>query len=156
MGFSGTGFTDEKHRLSAFEIATFRQDAYVRGRDVRRLREVELLQRLDPRQVRVLEAQLDRAPFAVFDFGLEQSFEVVKMRVVLPAGFFSQRYELRTHRGEAERLAVLDDACRCHAHACTSVIAEVSNCLYSIIVGNGRSYAASTPISIVCWATCCN
>jgi hypothetical protein len=46
---------------------------------VRRLREVELLQRLHPRQVCILEAQFDRTPFAVFDLGLKQSFQVVKM-----------------------------------------------------------------------------
>jgi hypothetical protein len=53
--------------------------------------------------------------------------------------------------GRAEGLAVLGDACGFHAHACTPFIAAESNWLYSIIVGNGRSYAASTPISTVCW-----
>ena len=46
---------------------------------------------------------------------------------------------------------MLGDACGFHAHACTPFIAAESNWLYSIIVGNGRSYAASTPISTVCW-----
>jgi len=106
--------------------------------------------------VRILEAQFYRPPFAIFHLSLEQRFEIVKMRVVLLTRFIGQRCELGSDRGETKRLAVLCDACSFHAHACTPLIPTESSWLYSIIVGKGRSYAASTPISIVSWAACCN
>jgi hypothetical protein len=62
---------------------------------VGRLRKVELLQRLHPGQVRILEPQFDRAPFALLDLGLKQRFQVVEMGVVLLPGFLEA---LRTER----------------------------------------------------------
>ena len=94
MGFPSAGFTDQKYWLGALEIAAFGQGADARCRDVRRLREIELLQRLHPRQMCILKAQFDGAPFTILDLALEQSFQVVKMRVVLLARFLSQRREL--------------------------------------------------------------
>jgi hypothetical protein len=43
MGFSGAGFSGQKHWLGVFEIATFGQGADARRRDVWRLREVNLI-----------------------------------------------------------------------------------------------------------------
>ena len=65
------GSPTSKDWLGAFEIAAFGQGADAGGRDVRRLCEVEIFKRLDPGQVRILNAQFDRPPFAVLDFGLE-------------------------------------------------------------------------------------
>jgi hypothetical protein len=93
------GFTDQKHWLGALEIAAFGQGADARCRDVRRLREIKLFQRLHPRQVCILKAQFDGAPFTILDLALEQSFQVVKMRVVLLARFLSQRRELPSDEG---------------------------------------------------------
>ena len=49
--------------LGAFEITAFGQGADASRRDMRRLREVELIERLDPGQVRLLHAQFDGASF---------------------------------------------------------------------------------------------
>src|SRR5205807_2858729 len=104
--------------------------------EVGRLRKVELLQRLHPGQVRILEPQLDGATFALFGFGLEQRFQVMEMGVVVLPGFFGQGCELSTDGAQSQSLAVLSDACGFHTHAGTSM---VSNWLYSAMVGKGRS-----------------
>jgi hypothetical protein len=70
--------------------------------------------------VRFLHPQLDAASFPVVHLRLEQSFEIVKMRVLTLTGFFGERYELRTDGGQPQRLAVLSDTCRLEAHACTA------------------------------------
>lgn len=111
MGFSGTGLADQQHRLGAFKVPALGQGSDARSRDVRRLREVELFQRFDPRQMRVLEAQFNRAPLAVFDLALQQSLQVMQMRVLLLGRFLGQRCKLGCDRRQMQRLAVLGDAC---------------------------------------------
>jgi hypothetical protein len=103
---------------------------------VGRLSKVELLKRLHPGQVRILDSQFNRTPFTLFNLSLEQRFEVMKMGVLLLSGFLSQRSELSTDGTQSQSLTVLRDACGFHAHAGTSI---VSNWLYSVIVGSGRS-----------------
>src|ERR1019366_2658918 len=97
---------------------------------------VEVLKRLHPGQMRILDSQFNRAPFALFDFSLEQCFKVMKMGVFLLPGFLRQRGELSAYGTQPQSLTVLSDACGFHAHAGTST---VSNWLYSAIVGSGRS-----------------
>jgi hypothetical protein len=48
---------DQQDRLGAFEKAAFSQGADAGGREVRRLSEIELFERLDPWQVRFLDPQ---------------------------------------------------------------------------------------------------
>ncbi len=120
MTLAGAGVTDQQDWLGAFEIAAFGQGADAGGRDVRRLSEVELFERLDPGQVRFLHPQLDRAAFAVFHLRLKQSLEIVQMGVVALTGFFGERCELRTDGSQSQSLAVLGDACGLEAHACTA------------------------------------
>jgi hypothetical protein len=129
-------FAHQKHGFGAFQIAAFGQGSEARGRDVGRLRKVEFLQRLHPGQVRILEPQFDRAPFALFDLGLEQRFQVMEMGVVLLPGFFGEGCELGADGAQSQSLTVLRDAGGFHTHAGTSI---VSNWLYSAIVGSGRS-----------------
>ena len=109
MALAGTGIADQQDRLGTFEVPAFGEAADASGRDVRRLGEVELFQRLDPGQMRLMHAQFDGPPFAVFDFGLEQGFQVVQVRVVALRGFFGERSELRTDGGKPQRLRLLGD-----------------------------------------------
>ncbi len=111
MAFAGAGIADQEHWLGAFEVAAFGQGTDTGRRDVRRLCEVELFERLDPGQMRLLHAQFDRPPFAVLDLGLQQGFEVVQMRVVALGGLFGERSELSSDGRESQRLRVLRDAC---------------------------------------------
>lgn len=138
MALAGAGIADQQDRLGAFEIAALGQGADAGRRDVRRLREVELFQRLDPGQPRLLYPQLNRPPFPVFDFGLEQGFEEVQMRVFALPGLLGERGELRADGGQMQRLRVLGDAGGFEAHARTSSAPENSRS-YSIMLGRGRS-----------------
>src|SRR6202035_4183927 len=117
----------------------FGQGADAGGRDVWRLREVELLQRLDPGQVRFLHAQFDGAPFPILDLRLKQGLEIVQMRVVALCGFLGERGELGADGAQAQRLAVLGDACGLEAHACTACTQLDKSWSYAIMVGRGRS-----------------
>ena len=65
MALAGARVADQQDRFGAFEITAFGQGTKPRSRDIRRLREVELIERLDPGQVRLLHAHFDGAPFAV-------------------------------------------------------------------------------------------
>jgi hypothetical protein len=152
MTLAGAGISNQQDRLGTFEIAAFGQGADAGGGDVRRLSEVELFERLDPGQVRLLHPQLDRASFPVFHLRLEQSFEIVQMGVLELGGFFGERCELRTDRWQSQRLTVLSDTCDLEAHACTACNSRS----YSIMVGRGRSYADRAPISIGSPTVCCN
>ncbi len=80
-----TGGLDRKEDVS---IAAFGQSADARGLNLRRLRKVKRIERLDARQMRVLQAHLDGAALAIFHLGLEQSFEIVQVGVAALAGFF--------------------------------------------------------------------
>jgi hypothetical protein len=84
------------------------------------LSEVELFERLDPWQMRLLHSQLDGASFPVFHLRLEQGVEIVQMRVITLTGLFGERCELRTDGSQPQSLAVLGDACSLEAHACTA------------------------------------
>jgi hypothetical protein len=95
----------------------FGQGADASDRDVWRLKEVELLERLDPGPVCFLHAQLNGTPFPILHLGLKQGLELAQIRVVALRGFLGG--ELGTDGGQAQRLAVLGDACRLEAHACT-------------------------------------
>ena len=55
MTLAGTGISDQKDRLGTFEIAAFGQGPDAGGRDMRRLDEVELFERLDSWQVSFLQ-----------------------------------------------------------------------------------------------------
>jgi DNA-binding winged helix-turn-helix (wHTH) protein len=106
----------------------------------------------DPGQMRFLHPQLDTASLSVFHLRLEQSFEIVQMGVLVLGGFFGERCELRTDRWQSQRLTVLRDTCDLEAHACTACNSRS----YSTMVGRGRSYADSAPISIGSPTVCCN
>lgn len=69
MALAGAGIADQQDRLATFKVAALGQSADTVCRDVRRLREVELFQRLDPGQVCFVHAQFDGPSFAVFYFG---------------------------------------------------------------------------------------
>ena len=69
-----------------------------------------------------LHAQFDGPSFAVLDFGLEQSFKVVQVRVVAVRGFFGERSELCTDGCESQRLRVLRDAGGLKVYACTTCV----------------------------------
>jgi hypothetical protein len=60
--FSCAGFTDQEQEFCMRQTASFGQSANARGRDLRRLREVELLQSLDTRQMRIFGGQIDVPP----------------------------------------------------------------------------------------------
>lgn len=67
--------------VGAFKISAFGQCAHAGGRDARRLSEVELLERLDPGQVRLLHPLLDAASLPIFHLSLKQVFERVQVGV---------------------------------------------------------------------------
>src|ERR1039458_7436515 len=152
MTLACAGVTNQQDGLGTFEIAALGQGADAGGGDVWRLSEIELFERLDPGQVRLLHPQLDAASFPIFHLRLEQSFEIVQMRVLALGGFFSERGELRPDGWQSPRLTVLSDTCDLEAHACTACNSRS----YSIMVGSGRSYADSAPISIGSPTVCCN
>jgi hypothetical protein len=79
MILAGAEVTEQQDRLRAFEVVAFGQRADAGSQDVWHLREVELLQRLDPGQVCFLHAQLDGTPFTMLQLGLKQGTFVAKV-----------------------------------------------------------------------------
>ena len=143
MTLAGARVATQQNLFGAFEVAAFGEGSDAGGRDVRRLGEVELFQRLDPGQVCFVHAQFDESPFPLVDHGLEQGLKVVEVRVVALRGFVCELCGLRTKGWQSQCLAVLSDACGLDAggavHACTACMLPEKSRSYSIMVGNGRS-----------------
>src|SRR2546422_2314369 len=94
-------------------------------RSLRRLAEVELFQRLHPRQPRVAQAAFDHLPFPLFQFAPQQGLQITQVRLPFPHGLFRQSHTLRRQRRHSQQLALLLDSsflesCRGGAHSLTS------------------------------------
>jgi hypothetical protein len=109
MGFASTRVADKHDRFGALQVATLRQLAQLRGRDRRRLAEVELIQRFDPRQVRLFDASVDRAPFPILELGGQERLQVAQIRLTLAFGLFGQRRALAGDGRQMQHHALLLD-----------------------------------------------
>src|ERR1019366_6978972 len=111
--------------------------------NLRRLVEVKLLQRLHPRQARVMNALLHRVPVALFGFHRQQRLQIANVVALLLPRLLRQRDEVRADHRDAQRLAVLLYAGMFQnlsgwIHRATSATSSSSRS-YSLITGNGRS-----------------
>jgi hypothetical protein len=84
MGLAGAAVTYKDDGLGASDISALGKFVNLLRRDLGALREVELLQGLHPRQMRLADAPLHQALFAVLEFGLQQGFEEAEMRAPFP------------------------------------------------------------------------
>src|SRR6266516_3220092 len=153
---------DEHDRFGPLEVAARGQRLDPGRRDRRRPAEVELLERLDPWQVAVLEPTGDRIPLALLQLGLQESVEVAQVAVMLTLGLLGQPGALPGDGGQVELLAaLLDDGLgqrRRRAHRATPVLMGASSRSYSPTAGRGRSNRTSAPTSTVSGrprASCC-
>jgi hypothetical protein len=109
--FARTRVAHEHDRLGTLQVAAFRELTHLRRRDRRRLAEVELVQRLDARQMRLFDAPVDSAPLAILQLGGQQGLEVGQVRLPLAFGLLGQRRALARHRRYMQHDALLlDDA----------------------------------------------
>jgi len=76
MRLAGPTLANQHHGLRARNVATVGELADLGRRHLRRLAEVEFVERLDARQMRVLQPSRDGVPFALVDLGREQGFQV--------------------------------------------------------------------------------
>jgi hypothetical protein len=75
MGLARATVADQDDGLGARNVVAVGEGADLRGGDLRRLGEVELLQSLQPRQMRVLQPARNRMPLPLVDLGGEQGLE---------------------------------------------------------------------------------
>src|SRR6266498_1090667 len=150
MRFAGTAFAHQHHRFSALNVAAFGQFANLRRRNLSRLVEVELFQRLQPRQFCIAQPLLNGVPVAFFRLHREQSFQVADVTALFLDRLLRQLHEVRSNHRNAQRLAVLLYAGMFESlsllfHRATSAVlaAMLSNWSYSFISGNGRSQRSS-------------
>src|SRR5208337_5366384 len=80
MSLAGPAVAYKDDGLGPYDIAAFGELVNLLRRDLRALREVELLQGLHPRQMRFANAPLHQPLFAVLEFSLQQRFEITQMR----------------------------------------------------------------------------
>lgn len=73
---TGAAFAHQHHGFGTFDVAAFGQFANLRRRNLSRLVEVELLQRLQPRQFGIAQPLLNRVPVAFFRLHREQRFQI--------------------------------------------------------------------------------
>ncbi len=158
MGLAGPGLADEHDRLRPLDVAALGQRLDLGGRDAWRLAEVELVERLDPWQVGILESPGDGVPLALLQLGLEERVEVAQVAVMLALGLLGETGTLPADGREVELLAVLlDDGLGQRRRLWTSVAVALTGwpparapaVSYSPTVGSGRSNWASSPTSIV-------
>ena len=76
MCLAGSTFTDEQDRFSTIDVAALGQVAHLRRGHIRRLRVIELLQRLHAWQMRFPDSALDGVPFPFFHLGQQQRLQI--------------------------------------------------------------------------------
>ena len=108
MGLSRPRLANQQDRLRLGDVIALRQRAQLASRDAGAI-ELERLQRLHPRQSRLVQQAGDRAALAFLHLGRQQRLEVAEMGLALAAGRLGQTRELRADRRYPQRLAVLAD-----------------------------------------------
>jgi len=109
MGLAGAAITDKDDRLGFGDIVALGQFMDLLRRDPGALGEVELLQRLHPRQASFVDAPLDKPLFAILDLGLQQRFEITEMRAPLAHRLLGELRALRGDARQTQHLALLAD-----------------------------------------------
>ena len=89
-------------RIGAFDVTTLGQFVDLRGRHLRRLAEIEIIQRLHAGQACILDPPGDRVAFAFLQLRGQQSFQVALIGLSLFGGYISQWGALIGHSGQAQ------------------------------------------------------
>ena len=106
--FPVPGFTDQRRRFGTRQIASFGLSADARSRDMRRLREVELLQRLeDARQEPVVERSSIERRSRSSTSAPSSASRYRRWEWFCWRAYFGQRGELRADGGQMQPLAEL-------------------------------------------------
>ena len=106
MGFAGTGLTHQQDRFGLGHIIALGERAQLGGRDAGAI-ELERIQGLHPRQLRLMQQPGDRSALALLHLGRQQRLEIANMGLALPGRGLGQTGELAADRRHAQRLAVL-------------------------------------------------
>ncbi len=93
---------------------------------MRRTLKIELLKRLDRREMRLLEATDYGATLPFLDLGLEQSFQIAQVRLLPADRFLGQTGELLGYGGQIELAGVLLNRCLCDRLGCVHWITSVA------------------------------
>lgn len=100
-------FAGQHHRFASLDLAALGQFSNLCRRNLRRLREAELFQRLQPRQLRIANPVINRVTVTLFAFDRQQSFQVPDVALVLLDSLFGRRNKVGTHGWHADRFAIL-------------------------------------------------
>src|SRR5207245_416889 len=109
MGFAGAAVAYKDDGLGPPDIAALGELVNPLRRDAGRLREVELVEGLQPRQMRFAKAPRHQPLLAFLQLGLQQRFEITQMRAAFAHRLFRQRGALRGDGRQMQKLALLAD-----------------------------------------------
>jgi hypothetical protein len=109
MGLARATVADQDDRFGARNVVAVSERPDLGGRDLGRLAEVKLIERLQSRQMRLLQAPRDRMALTLVDFGREQRVQIPEMRVPLAHRLGAERTTLVRDGREVQHLAMLPD-----------------------------------------------
>ena len=109
MSLAGAGLAEEEDRFCGREIGALGQCADPGGGDGRGLGELELLQRLQHREVCLPDPALHEAVRPLLDLGAEQRLKIGEVIRLRRDGLRRESGALAPDRGQVELLAVLAD-----------------------------------------------
>ena len=139
MGFACASLAEQQDRFGTGQIPALGQRAQLRRRHAGPV-ELERVERLHPRQARLLQQPRDRPALALLHLGRQQRLEIADMGLPLPGGGLGQAGELAADCRHAQRLAVLSDRLVLQvAHHAVPAHGADNSTSYSAIVGIGRS-----------------
>src|SRR6516165_247763 len=158
MRLARAALADEHHRLTSTDVSTIGQLAHPRRRYPRRLPEVELFQRLHPRQLRIANPVLNRMPVPLFALHRQQCFQVVNMAVILLHRLFGQREKVGRDYRHADGFAILPHAgvVEAFGRALHWMPPGVSSRSYSSNAGIGRSNCANSSANAIAYCFRCS
>ena len=107
MRLARAALADQHHRLGPRDVSAFGQFANFRRRNLRRSRELELLQRFHPRQLGIVQPVRDGVPVALFALHRQQRFQVTDVAAIFFHRLFGQRHKVRADHRHLHRLAIL-------------------------------------------------
>ena len=110
MTLACTAFADQHHRFAPLDITALGQIPNLRGRNLRCLSKVELLQGLHAGHTCVSRPITDGVAVSLFTLHLQQGFQISDVSLMLFHRLFRQRNEVGTNGRYAHQLAVLPDA----------------------------------------------
>ena len=139
MLFVRASLADQQDRLGAGHVLALRQRPELSGRDAGAV-ELEFVQRLHPRQPRLMQQARNRPALTLLHLGRQQRLEVADMALPLADGGIREASELAADRRHAQRLAMLPDRLVLEiGHQALPAQGPDSSTSYSAIVGIGRS-----------------